>query len=359
MNCSRTTTTAGVTLFAVGCTLALFGPTALTQNAEAQTAGTVATPTAGSSTAPSESGSSPQVLILPGSLAPDESVELYAKASGYIAEVAVDIGSRVRKGDLLVRLDVPEMQDELRQSEATAEARRAKVEAIKAKAEQARLMIESAIAGRKRVEANLELSRITHRRKSELYQEKAIPQQEFDVAANELAVSEADLAIQRASVENARGAELAARADIRLAEAELAAAEAETVRLRNLLNYTRVIAPFDGVITRRQVDPGDFVRSAAQASGAPLLMLEKTDRLRVVIDVPESQAGLVRPGGTAKVLLRSNGETPLAAKIARTAASLRSDTRTMRAEIDLENPQGMHLPGMFARVTIELPTVNR
>jgi HlyD family secretion protein len=294
-----------------------------------------------------------QVFTLPASLVPEETVELYAKASGYVAEINVDIGSRVRKGDILVLLKAPELLDDLRANEALVTARQAKMAAMQAKTDQARLAIESAQAELKRVEAELNLCRITHGRKADLYREKAIPQQEYDVAQNQLAVTEADLAIAKAKVESAKGEQLAAEADVKAAEAEIAVAQADQARLKTLIEYMTVKAPFDGVIARRGVDHGAFVRSAAQAAGLPLLAIDRVG-VRLVIDVPETQASLVHIGTEVRIQVRANGDRPVTARVARTAVSLRSDTRTMRAEIDLENKDGKLMPGMYARASIPL-----
>lgn len=300
-------------------------------------------------------GAQSSAITLPATLDAEESVDLYAKASGYVSEIAVDIGSRVRNGDVLIQIDTPEMHDDIRQNEAVIAVRSARIEAMKAKAAQARLAVELALAQHKRVEAELGLSRITHTRKSELYREKAIPQQELDVAENQLAINEADLAIAKARIESARGEELAAQADVKAAEADLVVARSEAARLKTLLGYTTVKAPFDGVITRRDVDRGAFVRSAAQGAGLPLLALARVDRLRLVLDVPEVHAPVIRPGTEVRIQVRASGQQLLTGEVARIASALRADTRTMRAEVDLDNDDGALMPGMYARALIQLP----
>src|SRR5205085_7441632 len=121
-------------------------------------------------------------------------------------------------------------------------------------------------------------------------------------------LAQAQLAIGRAKVAVARGELLAAQADVKAGEGEVGVARADVARLKTLLAYTRIKAPFDGVIARRQVDHGTFVRSAALGSGAPLLIIEKTDRLRLVVDIPESDAPLVRPASSAQVQIRALGD---------------------------------------------------
>lgn len=297
--------------------------------------------------APAESA-----FTLPATLWPDESVELHAKASGYVSEITVDIGSRVRKGDLLIRLDAPEMSDDIHHAEARVAAYQARAAAARAQEAQSALKIEAAMAENRRAQVELDLSRLTHRRKAELLKETAIPQQEFDVADNELRTAEAKLAIAQAQVESAKGEKLAAQANVTAAEAEVSVAQADLARLKTLLEYTRIRAPFDGVVTARTVDHGAFVRSAVQGASAGLLTLQKVDRVRLVIDVPETQASLVRAGTPVTVRLRALKDEPLVATVTRTAGSLRTGTRTLRAEIDLDNRNGHLMPGMFGRVTL-------
>ncbi len=292
------------------------------------------------------------IFTLPALLVADNTANLYAKVSGYVIQINVDIGSRVRAGDVLLKLAIPEMDDELRQREAQFGAKRAEVEALKAKVTQAQLAIQAAQAERMRFEAERDLSRITYERKVELYRGKAIPTQQLDEAKSQLDVSEARLGMARATVANAQGAERAAQADVKAAEAQVTLAGADVARLKTLIAYETITAPFDGVITRRNVNIGWFVRSAAQGAGPWLLTLDKVDRIRVVIDVPEAEAPLVRPGTPVDIEIASLKEPPFHAVVTRTATAIRSDTRTMRAEVDLKNTREQLSPGMYAKVIV-------
>jgi len=271
---------------------------------------------------------------------PDEQVELYAKTSGYVSRISVDIGSRVRREDTLIQLDVPELTDELQHAEAALAARRAK-------ANQASLLVESARSEQQRYTAEQELADITLKRKTELLQGKAIPPQEYDIAKTGVDLAKAQAAVGRAKVAAAEGELIAAQADTAVAESDLA-------RTKTLIAYMTIKAPFDGVVTRRGVDHGDFVRSAAQGAGSSLLTIAKAGVVRVVIDVPEADAPRVSIGAPVRIELRSLGGAPIDAKITRTALAIRQDTRTMRAEIDLENADGKLVPGMYAKVTVGL-----
>ncbi|MFQ5591960.1 MAG: efflux RND transporter periplasmic adaptor subunit [Phycisphaerae bacterium] len=300
-----------------------------------------------------------QVLNLPASLEPGEVAKLFAKTSGYVLKLNVDIGSRVEKDDVLLEIDVPEMMDELKQAEAVRAAKKAKVLALRAKATQAESMIVTARAETRRREAELSLGRITADRKRQLFDEKAIPEQDLDEAVSRLAVMEAEVQIANASVRAAEAEKAAVEADIAVAESQVAIEEARLGRLRTLMSYTTIRAPFQGVITERHVDPGAFVRSAAEGATTPLLTIARVDYVRLVMNVPESDASHVGVGTQIEAQCRQLGPAPLEATITRAAMALRENTRTMRVEADIDNSDGRLMPGLYARASVLLRSESR
>lgn len=293
-------------------------------------------------------------LEMPASLMADEHVDLYAKTSGYISHVGVDIGSAVKKGETLLTIDVPEMADELRQAKAVLAAKGANVRAFEAKARQAVLSIEAARAGLSRYEANLHLEKITLERKQKLREGNAIPLQALDDAQNRLEVAEAQIRIANAAVASAQGEKIAADADVKVAESEVAVAQAKVARLETLMNYASIRAPFTGIVTERLVDTGTFVRSAEGGTSSPLLRVAKVDKVRVVLGIPESDAGFVRVGTAVEVHIKALGGKPIEAKVDRIAGALDPQTRTMRAEVDLDNKAGRLSPGMYVKTIVKL-----
>lgn len=298
--------------------------------------------------------SQPAGLSLPAIVVPDEQVDLYAKASGYVSRITVDYGARVKRGDVLIELEIPELRDELRQAEAALLAREAKVQSLQAKVRQAELLVESARAQQQHDAAERELAKITFGRKSELYQAKAIPAQEYDVAKIAVTLADAQVRIGEAKVAAAEGDLLSAKADVQAGQADLKVSQADLARAKSLMEYTTLRAPFDAVVTQRRVDHGAFVRSAAQGAGEPLLTLMKVDRVRVAFDVPEQYAAAIRPGSPALLQIRARGDSAAPVTVTRTAGAIQTTTRTMRAEIDLDNPDGRLIPGAYARVTLPL-----
>lgn len=281
-------------------------------------------------------------LRMPATLLAGEMADLYSNTSGYIAEIKVDIGDRVKRGDALLIIDVPEMGDELRQAQAVLEARRAKVE-------QARAMITIAQAEVQRYKAELDLKTITMGRKQALRGGNAIPQQELDEAK-----SERDIAVAQLNIAEARVA--GGDADVKVAESEVAMALATVARIETLMKYATIRAPFDGVITERLVDPGAFVRSAAEGNTTPLLSVAHIEFIRLALEIPESDAPFVQPGTDVEINVKALGGELIQATITRTARALKANTRTMRAEVRLDNASRRLAPGMYAQVEIRLET---
>lgn len=295
-------------------------------------------------------------LRVPATLEADEQVDLFAKTSGYVSKIELDIGDRVKKGDELVTISVPEMEDELRQMEAVLQAKQAKVRALEAKASQAQRMVEIAKAQVRRQAAGYELDAITLKRRQELHDGNAIPESSLDEARSAAAVSQAQLRIAEAQVAGAQAERQAVDADVQVARADVMVARANIARLRTLMQYATIKAPFDGAITVRNVDHGTFVRSAAEGTTTPLLRIVKTDRIRVVLEVPESDAVFVRVGTKAHIDVKALGAGGFDATVSRIAGALKPATRTMRVEIDVDNSDGRFLPGMYAFVMLTLET---
>jgi HlyD family secretion protein len=283
-----------------------------------------------------------RTLRMPGTLLPGEMADLYAKTSGYVSSVRADIGHTVEKGQILLTIDVPEMADELRQAEAVHEAK-------KARAARAASMIQIARAEVGRAEAQHELSHISLERQKTLREGNAVPQQALDEATNKLAIADAQLAIARAKV---GGAE----ADKVVAESEVGVAAATVARVRTLMGYATIKAPFEGVITERLVDPGAFVRSAAEGTTQPMLSISRVDFIRLALEIPESDAPWIRVGTKVEIVVKSLGDEMIEGTITRSAGSLKAATRTMRAEVDLPNKDRRLAPGMYAQVVIHLET---
>jgi RND family efflux transporter MFP subunit len=168
-----------------------------------------------------------------------------------------------------------------------------------------------------------------------------VAQQEVDDAQARDRVAEAQVA--------------AARSTLASAEEQVKMAEARLSKLHTLMQYTRVVAPFDGVVSRRYANDGAMIQAgvASSTQAMPVIRLSQNSLLRVVFPVPESAAGLVHAGDTVEVRVPSLGRS-FPGKVARTADRIDTSTRTMRTEVDVPNPAGVLIPGMYAEISLAL-----
>ncbi len=269
-------------------------------------------------------------ITVPGTVTPYEQVTLYAKVTGYLKSIKVDIGDRVRRGDVLAEIDVPEMA-------ASIEEKRATVVRAEAQVEQAKASISQ-------YQAELEFRRASHKRLSAIRERDAdvLPQQQVDQALAGLGVAESKLKT--------------AQADVKVAEAAVASASAALATMNRMADYTRIVAPMNGVVTERFVDPGALVQAASSSRTqvAPLVSLARVDRVRVIVDVPEPSTPFVQRGTTASIVSAGLPARGVSARVARTGTVLNPGTRTMRVEFDIDNRDLRLRPGMTASVTLDL-----
>ncbi len=252
--------------------------------------------------------------------------DLYAKDSGYVSQINNDIGDHVKTGQVLAIIRDPELHEQFEKAQAAVGQAEAALDVAKYQ-----------LAG---FEADLALQRVTLQRQTELFVGKAFTAQGLDEArAKEDVLS--------AMVETGK-------AKIGLAEADLRAAKAEVKRLRALLEYDKIIAPFDGVVTNRLVNLGDLVQAATATRTTPLFTCQKIDVLRVFAFVPESSASAIRPGTRAEVKPYDPAAPTVEGAVTRIARALDPATRTMRVEIDLPNSDEKLQPGTYARVTFAI-----
>jgi RND family efflux transporter MFP subunit len=237
-----------------------------------------------------------QTLALPGTLQGQVQAPIAARATGYVKRWTKDIGARVEKGELLAEIETPEIDQQLTQ----------------------------AVATREQAASSLELAKSTMARWEDLRKKDVVSQQELD--------------------ERRSGAAQAV--------ANLAAAEANMQRLRQTEGFKRVVAPFAGVITRRNVDVGDLID--AGSTGRALFVLTQSDPLRVYVNVPQSYAQLIKSGQQVVVTQAELRGQSFKGKVARTGASIDAATRTMQVEIALPNPDGTLLPGAYVQVQLPL-----
>jgi len=302
-----------------------------------------------------------------------ETVELFAEASGFLKSQTVDIGDHVAEGQPLAKIDVPELEKEL--AKAKANVARAKSKVVQSQKAVARARSELAVArtGVPTAEAALEAASASrryrqkaHKRILSLRNEDAVDlrlleeseeRRDAAIASEKAAVAGVEMA--RVQIDAARSKVEQAQADEAAAGADVDVAQAEVERLDVRLAFSVIRAPFKGVITKRYLSPGAYVRSAAQGEKAPVFAIDRTDRVRVVVPIPDRHVPFADKGDPARVEVENLGARVFDAKISRIQGAEDQATRTMRIEIDLPNPKDELRPGMFAKVTVNLQHLDR
>lgn len=236
-------------------------------------------------------------LVLPGNIEAYVDTPIYARTNGYLKRWLVDIGARVKAGQLLAEIETPEVDDQL---------------------QQARAELASA-------QANHQIAAKTAARWNELAQSGNVSKQDADQATSTMQARQAAVESSRFNVS----------------------------RLEKLEAFRRIYAPFDGVITARNVDVGGLIDAGGRDNRA-LFRIAHSDRLRVYIQVPQTYSHEVEPGVEAELTLPEFRERRFPAKLTRTAQAIDPATRSMRAEVDVDNAKGELLPGAYAQVHLKL-----
>jgi RND family efflux transporter MFP subunit len=266
-------------------------------------------------------------LLLPGNIEPLYSANLYARIDGYLDRREVDIGAKVKAGEILAVISAPEVDQQLLQSRATLAQSEAALQQARAALEQAK--------------ANAELARLTKERDIPLGQQRAISQQIVDGAVQAHDARLADVA--------------AATANITAAEANVTANHANVSRLQQMQGFERIVAPFDGVITQRNVERGDLVSTGSSGASKPLFSIAQSGTLRIQVDVPQSEAVNIEDGQKAAVDVKERLGRAYTGTVIRNAGALNNAARTMLTEVQVDNSDGSLLPGMYAQVKFTLP----
>jgi RND family efflux transporter MFP subunit len=239
-------------------------------------------------------------VVLPGNMQAFIDTPIWARASGYLRVWHVDIGARVKRGQILAEIESPEINQQLQQAQANLTV----------------------------AKANQKLSAITAERYSNLFKTDSVAKQDVDNAVQDAAAKAATVVADQAAV----------------------------ARLQQLVAYEKVYAPFDGVITARNVDVGALVDADTNSPGKELFHLASNATLRVYVSVPEVYSRAVRPGVTAYLTLSEFPGRKFHGSIVRNAESIDSNSRTLLVEVDVKNPAGELLPGSYVSVHLKLPS---
>lgn len=302
----------------------------------------------------------------PGTVRAFEYEHLYAKVSGYLVRQVVDIGSVVKKGQVLAEIDAPELlKDELHavasleQAKAQVRQMEAHLTAAKAELAAAKILIDQRQAEVKRAKANLGYREKQHARIKELADARAVDLKLLDEQFDQLESAQAwrDAALvgvqtAMADVESKQAKVLQADADLAAARANLNVADATLQKARVFVEFTRIRSHYDGVVTTRNYHEGDYIQAASHGD-LPLLVVHRIDLMRVVVQVPDTDVPFCRPGDLAELMVSTLPQVKFPVyRVSRTSRSQDQKTRTMQIEVDVPNDKGLLQDGMYGLVTV-------
>jgi len=247
-------------------------------------------------------GSAAQEIVLPGNTQAFTDTPIYARTNGYLRRWYVDIGSHVRKGQLLAEIETPELDQQLQQAEADL----------------------------KSAEANMQLAQTTSVRWQSLLEKHAVSKQETDQMVSDYAARQANYAASQANVR----------------------------RLKELQGYERVTAPFDGTITARNTDIGALIGTGSGATPRELFHLAAVGRLRIYVAVPEVYADSVRDGEKVSITQDADPKIIITGTISRNSSAIDQTSRTLNVQVDVNNSKGQLLPGAYVFVHLKLPAAS-
>jgi HlyD family secretion protein len=305
-------------------------------------------------------------VIQPGTIQAFETTPIYSRIAGYVSKYRYNIGDRVKAGDVLLEMWIPDVVEEHRRKAASV--KRAEVQihvaesvlrSAEAKVETARARLLSAEAGVKRAEAAYTRWESEYKRLETLVQRRVLDVQvrdetyrQFQEAAAALDQAKAAVAEAKAALDQAIADRDRTRVDVEAARTDLEVARADSREAGVMVEYGQIKAPYDGVITERNVSPGDYLQPGGGAQGRPLFVVEQIDPVRIFVGVPELASYFVHENDTALIRFQAIPGATREGKVVRTGFSLNPTTRTLQTEIDVPNSDGHLHPGWYVTVTI-------
>jgi RND family efflux transporter MFP subunit len=276
-------------------------------------------------------GSMKNEVVLPGNIQAFTDSPIYARASGYLKQWNVDIGGHVKAGEVLATIEAPELDQQVRQAKATIQ--------------QTQASLDQAIANQQQGKANEEIARVTAQRWQNLVTKGAVSRQENDQYQAQFQAQVANLSALEQAIAAARS--------------NIAAAEANLGRLQEMQNYETVKAPFDGIITARNIDVGALINAGNGGAAQELFHMASTAKLRVYVSVPQADSRAAAPGLKSYLTLSEFPGRRFPGELVRTSGAIDQATRTLLTEVDVDNASGELRPGAYAEVHLMIPEGSR
>jgi RND family efflux transporter MFP subunit len=270
-------------------------------------------------------------VVLPGNVQAFTDSPIYARSSGYLKQWNVDIGGHVKAGQVLATIEAPEVDQQVSQAKATLQ--------------QTRASLDQAIANEQQGKANEEIARVTAERWQNLVKKGAVSRQENDQYQAQYQAQAANLpALEQA---------------IAAARSNIVAAEANLGRLQEMQNYETVKAPFEGIVTARNIDVGALINAGNGGAAQELFHMAATAKLRVYVSVPQADSRAATPGLKCYLTLTEFPGRKFPGELVRTAGAIDAATRTLLTEVDVDNASGELRPGAYAEVHLLIPEGSR
>lgn len=270
-------------------------------------------------------------IVLPGNVQAFTDSPIYARSSGYLKQWFVDIGGHAKAGQQLAIIEAPELDQQVTQAKATLQ--------------QAQAALDQAVANQQQGKANEELARVNADRWANLVKKGAVSRQENDQYQAQFQAQTANL--------NALDQAIAA------AKSNIAADQANLGRLREMQGYEIVRAPFDGIITARNIDVGALINAGNGGPAQELFHMASTAKLRVYVSVPQANSRAAAPGLKCYLTLTEFPGRKFPGELVRTSGAIDQTTRTLLTEVDVDNASGELRPGAYAEVHLQIPEGSR
>jgi RND family efflux transporter MFP subunit len=273
-----------------------------------------------------EAGATQTQISLPASMQAIQEAAIYARIDGYLKKRLVDIGDRIKAGTVMAEIEAPEMDQQLAQTQAALAHAVAALAQVK--------------ANQKQTESRMLLAKVTVDRWKQLVAKGVVSKQDGDEKQSIYDASVADFE--------------AAASNVKAAEADISAQQANMQRMQQMQSFEKVVAPFDGIVTARTVDPGALITAGSASDKRELFRMASTDELRIFVSVPQAYSAAILPGQTAIIRVGELQGRTFPGKIIRTADVLDPSSRTLLTEVHIPNTSHLLRPGMFSSIQFNL-----
>jgi len=310
-----------------------------------------------------------RTITLPGSVEAVQETGIYARADGYIKERFADIGDRVKLGQTLADIETPEVDQSVKEARALVLTQVAGRAQMQANLDKARADLDTTLADLAQARANLlerqsneHFAAVSDQRWRTLAQQGAVSSHDSDEKENDYKVSKAATQAAKDKVRSLQSQVVAARArvqaeaaSVNVGDANIDAARARESRTDTQLAFNKIVAPFAGVVTERNIDPGMLITAGSENSKQALYRIARIDTVKVFVDVPQYAATAVKVGQTVAVTLKEYAGRTFEGRVLRTSVALDNTARTLKTEIHISNKDLLLTPGMYVDVKFDLP----